>query len=199
MPLVTLKEIEKRGKARYAKNLMTKSAGTILREATTARALSYEFDVFLSHSYSDAKLNMDRLLGVKAFLEEFNVTVYVDWIIDTNLNRETVSDETARILRTRMNHSKCILFATSERSQISKWMPWELGYMDGRKQKVAIFPLVATAGRYTYNGQEYLGLYPYIEQAAATNSNNLYLWVCEDDETYVRLDLWLKGQKPHKH
>jgi hypothetical protein len=142
---------------------------------------------------------MDRLLGVKAFLEEFHLSVYVDWINDENLDRETVSEKTARILRNRMNHSKCLLFATSETSQNSKWMPWELGYMDGKKQKVAILPLVATAQRAQYSGQEYLGIYPYVKKAPQANTKDLYLWVCEDNETYVRLDLWLKGQKLVKH
>lgn len=30
---------------------------------------------------------------------------------------------------------------------VSKWMPWELGYFDGRRgsEQVAIFPLVASS------------------------------------------------------
>jgi hypothetical protein len=41
-------------------------------------------------------------------------------------------------------------------------MPWELGYFDGfRPGHVAIFPLVKTPGS-GFEGQEYLGLYPYI-------------------------------------
>lgn len=71
--------------------------------------------------------------------------------------------------------------------------------MDGKKQKVAIFPLVATAQRSSYTGQEYLGIYPYVEQAKANNTNDVYLWVCEDQKIYVRLDLWIKGQQPTKH
>jgi hypothetical protein len=42
-------------------------------------------------------------------------------------------------------------------------MPWELGYYDGfRPGYVAILPLVQTAGG-SFSGQEYLGLYPYME------------------------------------
>ena len=78
-------------------------------------------------------------------------------------------------------------------------MPWELGYMDGRNQMVAILPLVAIAGRDRFNGQEYLSVYPYIEKATTTDGTKQYLWVCNDNETYVRFDLWLKGEKPSKH
>jgi hypothetical protein len=43
-------------------------------------------------------------------------------------------------------------------------MPWELGYFDGRRLgRVGIRPIVATAGA-GFHGQEYLGLYPVIEQ-----------------------------------
>jgi hypothetical protein len=42
-------------------------------------------------------------------------------------------------------------------------MPWELGFFDGyRPGQVAILPLVRTSGE-TFEGQEYLGLYPYVE------------------------------------
>lgn len=199
MALVTFNEIEGRAVDRYSRSLVTKSAGSILQEATSDKAFSYEFDVFLSHSYSDAKINMNRLLGLKALLEDFNLSVYVDWIIDANLDRETVSTDTAETLRIRMDHSKCLLFATSETSQMSKWMPWELGYMDAKKDKVAILPLVENAGRLTYKGQEYLGLYPYVDKAKANGTESVFLWVCNGEDSYVRLDLWLKGEKPRRH
>lgn len=71
--------------------------------------------------------------------------------------------------------------------------------MDAKKQKVAILPLVGTSGRTQYKGQEYLGLYPYVDKDAARNSKEVFLWVCESSSRYVRLDLWLKGQKPEDH
>lgn len=157
------------------------------------------FDVFLSHSYTDAKLNTKRLLSIKAFLEQFELQVYVDWIIDKNLEREEVSPKTARTLRKRMDHSKCLLFATSENFQESKWMPWELGYMDGKSQRVAILPLTRSAGRTQFRGQEYLGFYPYLDKSKAKSSKTVYLWVCHDKETYVRFDLWIGGEDPRKH
>lgn len=49
-------------------------------------------------------------------------------------------------------------------------MPWELGYFDGFRSAVAILPIAQTTQE-TFNGQEYLGLYPYIDGSATS------LWV----------------------
>jgi hypothetical protein len=198
MPLITNAEVDRAGKARYSTRLKAASARTVLKEGTSDRPMSQEFDIFLSHSYQDAAMSFQRLLSIKAFLEDFNLSVYVDWIIDKHLDREQVSEQTAETLRHRMNHSKCLLFATSENSASSKWMPWELGYMDGKSQMVAILPLVEATGKNAYVGQEYLGIYPYIEKAPVEGTSEDRLWICKDSETYVQFSRWLKGSKPIK-
>lgn len=124
-----------------------------------ATDLSTRFDVFLSHSFSDKEI----IAGVKLVLEAEGLRVYVDWIEDRQMDRTHVTAETANVLRIRMRHSESLVFATSESSSDSKWMPWELGYFDGFKPgHVAILPLVKTPGA-GFEGQEYLGLYPYVE------------------------------------
>lgn len=122
-------------------------------------SLSTRFDIFLSHSYLDAT----TILGVKTLLESEGLSVYVDWIEDAQLDRSRVTSDTADLIRTRMRASNSMVFATSTTSSDSKWMPWELGYFDGYKPGfVAILPLVKT--EYSdFKGQEYLGLYPYLE------------------------------------
>lgn len=40
-------------------------------------------------------------------------------------------------------------------------MPWELGFFDGTKGRVALLPVVQVDVN-SYHGSEYLGLYPYI-------------------------------------
>lgn len=204
MALISLSEIDGRGKARYAHRLMQKSAASILSEDSQKYSLDHQFDIFLSHSYVDAKLNFDRLLGIKGFLEEFEYSVYVDWIIDKQLNREKVTADTASTLRSRMDHSRCLLFATSESSQNSRWMPWELGYKDGNSGKdgglgmVAVLPLVTSKTQTVFQGQEYLGIYPYVDMATSKNSDELYLWVNESEDVYVKFDKWIEGTKPFK-
>lgn len=126
---------------------------------SAATSHSTHFDVFLSHSHLDAQL----ILGVKMLLEAEGLKVYVDWMEDPQLDRSHVTVETAEVLRIRMRHSASLIFATSKSSSQSKWMPWELGYFDGFKPDyVAILPLVQTSSE-DFKGQEYLELYPYIE------------------------------------
>jgi hypothetical protein len=64
-----------------------------------------------------------------------------------------------------MENSNAMIFATSEASPSSKWMPWELGFFDGKRgaDKVAILPLVDTEGK-EFRGQEYLALYGRVER-----------------------------------
>jgi len=120
------------------------------------------FDVFLSHSSLDAEV----ISGVKGILDGHGLSVYVDWIVDDELDRMNVTIQTAEKLRERMRHSSSLIFATSDSSPDSKWMPWELGYFDGfRPGHVAVLPLVPTASSH-FAGQEYVGLYPDIEVVA---------------------------------
>jgi hypothetical protein len=118
------------------------------------------FEVFLSHSMVDAVL----IAGVKAYLESQGLTVYVDWMEDAQLDRSRVTPATADLLRRRMRASGMLIYAASESSPDSKWMPWELGYFDGLRQgRVAILPLVVKSDS-EFKGQEYLGLYPKVEK-----------------------------------
>jgi hypothetical protein len=132
-----------------------------LGKSARTSSTSY-FDIFLSHSREDAEI----VAGVKALLEREGLSVYVDWIEDPQLDRSRVSAATADQLRNRMKHSNYLLYASSRASSHSKWMPWELGYFDGRRSgKVGILPIVDRPGD-RFVGVEYLGLYPLIERVS---------------------------------
>jgi hypothetical protein len=154
MAYVTAAEARAAARARgiyLAESELRKSAATP-RTAT--------FDIFLSHSSEDA----DVIAGLKVMLEREGLSVYVDWLEDPQLDRSHVTAETAGMLRNRMNHCGSLVYASSTASSNSKWMPWELGYFDGRRPgRVGILPVVTTPGA-GFRGQEYLGLYPVIEQ-----------------------------------
>jgi hypothetical protein len=62
------------------------------------------------------------------FLEDEGLSVYVDSVVDPQLDREKVTVDTAELLRGRMNRSRFLLYTTSTASTQSRWMPWELGY-----------------------------------------------------------------------
>jgi hypothetical protein len=117
------------------------------------------FDIFLSHSFEDAQV----IAGVKGFIEDQGLQVYVDWIEDPQADRSYVTAATAEMLRQRMNNCESLLYVSSDAARKSKWMPWELGYFDGKKPGyVGIVPIVEREGQ-AFQGQEYLGLYPYVE------------------------------------
>lgn len=151
--------------AYYTASELRQSAGGITASAArsqlshTAMSVSGTYDVFLSHSVRDDVL----ILGLKKELERVRLTVYVDWIEDPALDRETVSPGTATRLRERMRSCRSLVYATSRNASASKWMPWELGYFDGHhgESKVAICPIEAGTG--SIQGQEYLGVYKRLE------------------------------------
>jgi hypothetical protein len=116
-----------------------------------------KFDIFLSHSFSDKEF----IKGLYIALSNRGFSVYVDWIIDPELSRNNVTKSTVNQIRKRMRQSKSLVYATSENASKSKWMPWELGHMDGDKQKCAILPI--TDHSYdSFRGQEFLSVYPIV-------------------------------------
>ena len=170
---------------------MQKSAGTILNERVIAKSRIEQFDIFLSHSLSDQKL----ILGIWLSLEDMGYEVYVDWIHDRQLSRESVTKETAKVLRHRMQSSKSLFYATTSSSSSSKWMPWELGYKDGQNNRAAILPVSLTDAN-SYSGQEYLGIYPYVSKDPAKGESKDRLWINQSSSCYVSFDDWLKGKDP---
>lgn len=123
------------------------------------------FDIFLSHSF----LDRDIITAIYNILSQKGLNVYVDWITDPQLDREHVTKESAEIIRSRMNHSKSLVYAISMSAEMSKWMPWELGYIDGHTtDKCAILP-VAKGYNTVFNRSEYLKLYPIIDKDDFSN------------------------------
>lgn len=150
-----------------------------LNEQTIQFSEARRYDVFLSHSYQDAQ----TVLGAKGVLEDQGLSVYVDWIEDRQLNREKVNKDTANTLRKRMNQCKSFLYLATKNSVNSKWMPWEIGYFDGkRSNKIAILPILNSETE-NFEGQEYLSLYPIIK-----NLTRLYV---SDTALFESLEAWI--------
>lgn len=151
--------------------VIQKSDDVVLRECASVATDTDSFDIFLSHSISDATL----VRGVKRILETQGFTVYVDWVIDPQLNRSNVTKDTAALLRKRMTQCRSLIYVSTVSASSSRWMPWELGYFDGlKKGNVAIMPLVNT-DQDTFTGQEYLGLYPLVEKNKYTNGEKVVI------------------------
>lgn len=158
MAYFTKQEVRNYAKSSVAASL--ESYSSKLESIVESQKYKYHFDVFLSHSVKDA----ERVLGFVRILEDMGKKVYVDWVVDKQLSRDSVTKETAETLRTRMKQSSRLLYLATDNASSSKWMPWELGYFDGLKSgKVAILPLVDSAYS-SFQGQEYLGLYSALDK-----------------------------------
>ena len=166
---------------------MSKTAGKIIAESAKTFDSLKPYDVFLSHSVKDSEL----ILGMKGLIEDLGYSVYIDWIDDPDLDRKKVSKETAKKLRDRMNFSRSLFFVTTDNAENSKWMPWECGYFDGIKEKVAIAPVKKTSFDNEYDGQEYLGLYPYVVIQKSDKEKEM-LWVHYNRTKYISYDYWVK-------
>src|SRR5436309_177904 len=123
--MTLLTEGRVRAAAGGMRNRVQKSARTILSEVASTDQDS--FDIFLSHSIADAEI----VLGARTILERFGYSVYVDWLVDSELNRSSVTPQTAAYLKWRMHQCDTLLYLSTENAPASKWMPWELGYFDG--------------------------------------------------------------------
>lgn len=153
-----------------------------------------EFDIFLSHSYLDKKI----IYGIYIELRNLGYSVYVDWLKDPELNRTKVTSKTASKIRERLFQSRCLFYATTTNSKRSSWMPWELGFMDGNNQRVAILPMTENHEK-EFLRMEYLELYPYIEKATVSGSGVEKIWVCENSKLYTTFDKWLNGKPLETH
>lgn len=148
------------------------------------------FDIFLSHSYLDKV----QVLALVKLFNQHHFSVYVDWLQDKQLNRSDVNTHTADLLRKRMQQSKGLSYLTTENIANSKWCQWELGYFDGLKQsRCCILPIMEYGSH--FHGQEYLGLYPYLEYASLAGvDSGCYFYVCDQERTkFIRLYDWLNN------
>ncbi|OYD42268.1 toll/interleukin-1 receptor domain-containing protein [Sphingobacterium cellulitidis] len=141
---------------------------TSLKRVLNETKLNKQFDIFLSHSYVDK----DLIFALYTDLTERGFSVYVDWLIDPDLNRNVVTKGTAEVIRTRLNNSKSLVIAVSENSSISKWIPWELGYADGHSGKCCILPIMEEENSKDFQGSEYLKLYPQIKKQISLGSED---------------------------
>jgi hypothetical protein len=153
-------------------------------------------DVFISHRFADS----DAVRKVKAELEARQFSVYLD-LDDPELEGKSDS-EVAPILRKRMQRSGVILFVVSKNSVTSKWMPWELGYMDGANGNGIILRMTDDALQ-GIEGQEYLDRFPKVsrkqlvaklermEQAGAMPRRGVQPFVLPSDlDAFTRMAQW---------
>jgi len=141
--------------------------------------------IFLSHSHSEKSLVEQG----KLFFENLGISIYVDWADETMPDKPNAV--TAQKIKNQIisSNDKFVLLATNQ-AVASKWCNWEVGIADPfklPKKKIALMPL-ADNNR-TWNGNEYLNIYPRIERG--TTDNKKY-WVWYPDGTLETIIDWLK-------
>jgi hypothetical protein len=141
------------------------SASAEMIKEARAFTSSKIYDVFLSHRTGDAEI----VWGLKAAIEAEGLSCFVYWVENPAALTQPVTRETADGLRTKMRSCRSLVYADTYAATESKWMPWELGYVDGFRQRVAIFPVAkGSSTTASYVGQEYLGLYPWIRESSTS-------------------------------
>lgn len=187
--MATFTESRIRHRAQQKTGTLRKAA-TVLKEEVASAKTKTSFDIFLSHSTSDAEI----ILGVKGVLEDYGKTVYVDWLEDPQLDRRNVTAASAEVIRARMRQCKSLVYVHTVNSGSSKWMPWELGYFDGFNGAVAILP-VTRSSETSFEGQEYLGIYPYMDEAPSKESTVKEIWVNKSSVASRRWGMWISDPR----
>ncbi len=182
---------------RYLNELCQKR---IINDSLTNTKLLYEdlsqkeFDIFFSYSYSDKEYAI-KLVNL---LEKHNFSVYID-LRDPKLNRSNVDRETAERISNIMNRCKCLVYMHTASSKVSKWCPWELGYMTA-KTNFRCATILLTEDKEEFPRQEYLEIYPYLRYEKIKDSNEFAFWAHElDSDKYIIFDSFITGQNPFKH
>lgn len=137
------------------------------------------YDIFLSYSF----LDLEYAKIIFHMLTELKLKVYMD-VMDPKMDRTIVNGETAYKLAKKMDRCKSLIYIYSKASSVSKWCPWELGYMSAQKKfKCAKLPIVLNKTDNTYEKQEYLELYPTIDYERTKESNIFTFWVNSENES----------------
>jgi TIR domain len=156
-----------------------------LNESRTFSKSSSTTSIFLSHSHTDRPI----VEQAKVFFENLGISIYVDWADETM--PEKTNGITAQRIKSQIisTNDKFILLATNN-AIASKWCNWEVGIADPFKlpnKKIALLPLADNSG--TWNGNEYLQIYPRIEKSTL-NNDEYYVWY--PDGTLEELKSWLR-------
>lgn len=164
----------------------TKTFSTIVNESRTENKYIADVTVFISHSHDDlTNGNYDKMI---VFLRNCGVRVYID-SQDKSMPPFTNAD-TARKIKEQIKANKKFILLASPNAIRSKWCNWELGYGDAFKyiDHIALFPLTENNG--VWNGNEYLRIYPRIEESESYFNN---FNVVFPDGKVKSISEWLKS------
>ncbi len=160
--------------ARISNNIILEARGNLQKFAAA------RIQLFLSHSHSD----IDLVEQARLFFASQGAEVYVDWK-DRSMPAIT-SPQTAQKIKDKIVKCKKFVLLATDRALDSRWVPWELGFADGRihPANITVLPVTDSAGR--WHGSEYVGVYSKVE------NNSQGLWVVNSpDGQSIMLKNWL--------
>ena len=185
----------------YFSSSLVSNSTTLIRESYD-RTRTFSVDsirsgsgttVFISHKHDD----LEELSGFISYLkEEYNVIPYID-SMDKGMPKNTCAETAERIKMVIGNCQKFILLGTNK-ALFSKWCNWEVGIADKTKlpnNNMAILPMLDDNKGF-YLGNEYLEIYPYIEETINIYDNKKYLAVnihTKEGTKRIPLKVWLNN------
>ncbi len=128
---------------------------------------------FLCHSHKDE----DIVKGLIVLFQETGLDLYIDWR-DHGMP-DSPNAETARRIQQKIRDCNLFFFLASYNSKTSRWCPWEIGYADSSQKKIFIIP--TSDSRDTY-GNEYLQLYPKIDEGSTDTKKALAVFEANGDK-----------------
>jgi hypothetical protein len=163
----------------------TRGLSGFVNESRTFSKTTSITSIFLSHSHTDK----DVIEQAKIFFENLGISIYVDWADKTM--PESTNGVTAQKIKNQIitGNDKFVLLATNN-AVSSKWCNWEVGIADPFKlpnKKIALLPLADNSG--TWNGNEYLQIYPRIEEFIIPNKKEYFVFY--PDGSAEMLSVWL--------
>lgn len=157
--------------------------GITLNESRVFSESKSKTSIFLSHSHHDREL----ISQAKTFFENLGISIYVDWADKTM--PEKTSGLTATKIKSQINKNDKFVLLATDNAIVSKWCNWEVGIGDICKlshDKICILPLADN--RETWTGNEYLQIYPRIEESEYEEG---YFKIIYPDGNSISLNKWL--------
>ncbi len=128
---------------------------TFLKSKQLLETGSLRKSAFLCHSHRDE----DFVKGLLVEFQELGIDLYVDWKDHTMPDTPNVG--TAQKIQSKIKDCDLFLFLATANAKASRWCPWEIGYADSSSRRIYIIP---TANNQDSYGNEYLELYPNIDE-----------------------------------
>lgn len=170
------------------------SESVFIRDNNRIDKKDSQYDVFLSYCYSDK----EYAIKIVNMFEKIGYKVYID-LRDPKLDRKKVDIDTVARISNVMDRCKSLVYVHTKSATVSKWCPWELGYMSGKKNfRCATILLIEDEE--DFPRQEYLEIYPYLTYSPEKKTNEYDFWVHElDSQRYVKFSEFLNGKNPFLH